>query len=118
VICRGVSASCPRDRLRCTNKATLNERFDRWEPGSRYFVVELGPDPQLDQFGYQSAHPTGPRPGFKAMPQRDWLAQSKRDQGKRDQGKRDRQARERRREAEGRGKAAGVRLGTTHCRDF
>ena len=93
--------------------------YDEWDDLRGEIVdLDVTGDSQLDVYGYQSPRTPGPQPGFKAMPQRDWLAQSKRDQGKRDQGKRDRQARERRREAEGRGKAAGVRLGTTHCRDF
>ena len=41
-------------------------------------------DPQLDVFGYQSPRTPGPRTGFKASSQRDWLAQSRRDRAERE----------------------------------
>jgi hypothetical protein len=47
-------------------------------------------DPQLDVFGYQSPRTRAPRQGFKASPQRDWLAQSRRDRAERE-ARRDRQ---------------------------
>jgi hypothetical protein len=61
----------------------MDEDWDYWEP-DQIVDLDVTGDPQLDQFGYQSPRGPGPRPGFYSLPQRDWLAQAKRDRQQRE----------------------------------
>ena len=70
----------------------MDEDWD-WET-DQIVDLDVTGDPQLDQFGYQSPRTPGPRPGFTSVPQRDWLAQAKRDRQQRER-RRDRQQRHR-----------------------
>ncbi|MGA7055361.1 MAG: hypothetical protein WBZ37_29690 [Mycobacterium sp.] len=66
-----------------------------WDQDADQIVdLDVTGDPQLDQFGYQSPRRPGPRPGFTSLPERDWLAQAKRDRQQRER-RRDRQQRHR-----------------------
>ncbi len=60
----------------------MDEDWD-WET-DQIVDLDVTGDPQLDQFGYQSPRRPGPRSGFQSLPQRDWLAQAKRDRQQRE----------------------------------
>lgn len=60
----------------------MDEDWD-WEP-DQIVDLDVTGDPQLDQFGYQSPRRPRPRTGFTSLPQRDWLAQAKRDRQQRE----------------------------------
>jgi len=59
--------------------------YDEWDDLRGEIVdLDVTGDSQLDVYGYQSPRTPGPRSGFKAGPERDWLAQSKRDRQQRE----------------------------------